>query len=132
MLDLGWRVENRYTVAFGRYSSARKLAHRTRMLVGDRIDSVGLSGRVPELSILLESGKTIRTFQSYEGPPQWSIGFWDLSLIDVEPEWKRNDVSVWLGFKNKGYVRSYCFDERAFKPRGFLQKFGSGRRQAQR
>ena len=124
MLDCGWRVENRYTVAYGRHSGPRMLSHRTKKIVGARIESVETIGRIPELTIALQNGQVIRTFQSFEGPPQWFIGFHDLALIDIEPEWKMNDVDVWLCFKDRCYMREYCFDEATFKPRKFLRKWG--------
>lgn len=124
MLDCEWRVENRFSVAYGRHSTSRKLSHRMKKMRGDSISSVKASGRIPELSIELKSGQVIRTFQSFEGCPNWSIGFNDLSLIGIAPEWKMNEASVWLGFKNKAYRRFYCFDGKTFKPQKFLKEYG--------
>ena len=124
MLSCAWRVENRYTVAYGIDSGQRMLSHRTKKMVGSSIESVKTTGRIPELTIALQNGQVIRTFQSFKGPPQWSIGFDDLALINIEPEWKTNDVSVWLRFQNRSYMRCYCFDEATFKPKKFLRKYG--------
>ena len=124
MLDCGWRVENRYTVAYGRHSGPRMLSHRTKKILGVSIESVQATGRIPELEIALLNGQVIRTFQSFEGSPGWSIGFNDLALINIEPEWKMNDVSVWLCFQDRSYMRAYCFDETTFKPKKFLRKYG--------
>ena len=124
MLDCEWRVENRFTVAYGRHTTSRKLSHRLKKMLGDSIRCVKASGRIPELSIELKSGQVIRTFQSYEGCPKWFILVNDLSLIDVAPQWKMNDASVGLRFENKAYRRSYAFDEKTFKPRKFLKEYG--------
>lgn len=124
MLDCEWRVENRHTVDYGSVSSSRVLARRTEQMVGTHIVSVEAVGSVPELAITLQCGQIIRTFMSYEGPPRWSVGFNDLTLLDLEPEWAANDVSVWLGFENKSYQRFHCLDPTTFKPKKFLKKYG--------
>lgn len=124
MLECMWQVENRYSVAYGIDSGQRILSHRAKKMAGARIESVKTTGRIPELTITLQSGQVIRTFQSFKGPPKWSIGFDDLALINIEPEWKTNDVSVWLCYQNRSYVRCYCFDEATFKPKKFLRKYG--------
>ncbi len=124
MLDCQWRIENRFTVVCGRDSRPRKLSHRAQKMVGLSIESVEATGRVPELAIALRNGQFIRTFKSYEGPPRWSVGFRDPALLDIQPEWQSNDVSVWLCFEDRSFMRHYCFDEVKFRPRKFLRQYG--------
>ena len=124
MLDCQWRVENKWTVAYGRDSTSKLISNRTKKIVGERVETVEAIGGIPELLITLQNGQVIRTFQSFKGPPNWLIGFNDLELLNIEPEWKSNDVSVWIKFEDRSYMRSYCLDDQAFKPKKFLKKYG--------
>jgi len=123
MLQCVWRVESGREVEFG--WSDKDLSERLGLLAGQRIRSVKASGEVSELEITLGNKLVIRTFQSFVGPPEWSIGFRDMALANCEPEWKlkQNDVSMWLKFDGGSFVRGYCFDQTIFEPKAFLARY---------
>jgi hypothetical protein len=124
MLHSVWRVESGQEVEFG--WSDKDLSERLGPLAGQRIRSVKAVGDVPELEITMGNRQVIRTFQSFEGRPLWSIGYHDMALANCEPEWKlkQNDVSMWLKFDGGSFVRAYCFDQTTFEPKAFLAQYG--------
>jgi hypothetical protein len=110
MLDCRWRVMNKYSVDFGCDNSDRIIENRVLKLIGTVVESIDLSSGMPELSIGLSSGRNIETFQSYKGSPEWSVGFYDVTLVEMEQRWTELASSMWISFSDKSFLRSYCYD----------------------
>lgn len=123
LLDCNWRVERKKSIEFGMQCGDRKIENRIKGLKGTRIVSISTTHRIPELCITLDDGRVISTFTDHITYPAWSIGFKDLHCIEIDPEWKSNDVSVWLSYDKGGFRKGYCFDENKFSDPEYLKKY---------
>lgn len=123
MLESDWRIEKTRSILCGRDSNERKLEGQIKKLIGLKIKDICLVNRIPELLISLENKWLIQTFTGWDKYPRWSIGFNDLCKIAVHPEWKKEDVSVWLSFEKGGYRKSFCFDDEVFRNKMFLNDY---------
>ena len=123
MLEGDWRIENARSISLGRFSKEKRLEKQIKTLIGLKIKSISLVNRIPELLIELESGQYIQTFTGWDTNPQWFVGFLDSCKAVVHPEWKKEDVSIWLSFERGGYRRSYCFDDEVFRNKKFLREY---------
>lgn len=84
MIQWSWRVEGPRSIRFGSWSTERRIAHGVRRLAGDRVVSLAVEGRLPELAVTLASGRVLRSFMTAEGQPDWCVFLPDESWLAVE------------------------------------------------
>jgi hypothetical protein len=84
MIQWSWRVEGPRSIRFGSDSPDRRLTNGIRRLAGDRVVSLDVEGRLPELVVTLASGRVLRSFMTAEGQPAWCVFLPDGGWIAVE------------------------------------------------
>ena len=84
MLEWSWRVEAPRSIAFGSWSSDRKIAAGVQSLRGRRVLAMSLVGRLPELELELTEGRWVHSFMTFEGAPMWTVFLPDGSWLCVE------------------------------------------------
>ena len=84
MIEWSWRVEASRSVSFGSFSSSRKIDSGLSNLVGRRIESIELFGRLPEVALRLSGGRWVSSFATAEGQPEWGLLLGQRGTISVE------------------------------------------------
>lgn len=84
MIQWSWRVEGPRSIQFGSWSTERRITSGVRRLAGDRVVSLAVEGRLPELAVALASGRVLRSFMTAEGQPEWCVFLPDESWIEIE------------------------------------------------
>ncbi|MHC5082733.1 MAG: hypothetical protein ACYTET_02175 [Planctomycetota bacterium] len=121
MLECDWYLENKHCVFCEWGNSDDEIKKQTAKLIGCQICDISLIGLTSELSIELDDEYLLKTvFEKPDTYPHWNIGFRDLDKISVRPEWKEEDVSVWLSYEENAFRRSFCFDDETFQNQKFL------------
>ena len=106
MVEWSWRIEDQTSVICGSDSEAEMQRVALESLLGAKVVDAALLGRLPELSIELETGVCIRTFMTAEGDPEWALADrrrpassrW-LSIYggqfreEIEPSWRSRLMS---------------------------------------
>ena len=70
-----WRIERPRSVYGSRDCTRRRQKTITAKLLGTRVTSAGVYGRLPELQIGFSSGMWLTTFGIGRGDPDWSVSF---------------------------------------------------------
>jgi hypothetical protein len=73
MVEWSWRIENRSSILGGSWSSERGWPRLFRRLVGSKVRSVELFGRLPEIALQLSNGLRVVSFMTAEGQPSWAV-----------------------------------------------------------
>lgn len=73
MLEFGWRIEGRKSIICGDGSEEEKFARGFSVLREQKLVSIALSGRLPELELDFDNGARCATFIAYQGHPRWAI-----------------------------------------------------------
>lgn len=81
MLDCDWRIEGSSEIQCGSFCESEIIDHSISELVGDSIASVELMGVLPEVTLILTSGKRVLSFTSDTGQPEWAIFLPDKSWL---------------------------------------------------
>jgi hypothetical protein len=68
-----WRVERPLSIIGGSGSKPRRRSTVVSKLVGQTIESVGTSGRIPELRIEFSAGLSLVTFSNDCAQPDWAV-----------------------------------------------------------
>lgn len=84
MIHWSWRVERPRSIAFGSWSTDRKMDFGITRLEGRRVERIAVEGRLPELVIALSDGVWVHAFNTSEGQPEWSVNLPDHSWIGVD------------------------------------------------
>ena len=84
MIEWSWRVESARAIAFGSFSSDRKIVAGLAGLVARRIESVELFGRLPEVAIGLSGGRWVSSFSTVEGQPEWALLLRERGTVSVK------------------------------------------------
>jgi len=119
-----WRLEGARTIQVGSNSSDRLINGRLRTLVGTLIRSIKLTNRLPELDIELEDGRRFVTFTNWRSQPQWSIGFKDVNLFPIDPQWSGIDVTPHIHVESGRTEIEYCFDDTKASVRNAVKRMG--------
>lgn len=123
MLESNWRIETTRSIFCGRNFKEKTMKTRIKKLLGLKIQDISLVSRIPELLIGLENKWQVQTFTNHHKYPRWFIGINNLKKIAIHPEWKKEDVSVWLSYEKGGYQRSFCLDDETFRNKKFLNDY---------
>jgi hypothetical protein len=76
-VDCDWRVEAGSGIAYGSSDSGPNIESGINSLRGSTVDSISLSGQVPELTVKFSSGHRLRSMSMAAGHPQWSVKLGD-------------------------------------------------------
>lgn len=82
-IEWDWRVEFGSTVEFGSSNTGTEINRRISNIEGATIESLGVSGEIPELLIGLSTGHRLRTTVMTTGDPEWSIRIGEDTWIQV-------------------------------------------------
>jgi hypothetical protein len=83
MIEWSWRVERARSIAFGSWSTERRMTNGVARLVGHRIEAIDIVGRLPEVLVQLSDGLWLQTFNTSEGQPEWTVFLPDESWVTV-------------------------------------------------
>jgi hypothetical protein len=83
MIQWSWRVERPRSIAFGSWSTDRRMDFGIARLEGHRVEGITVEGRLPELVIALSGGLWVHAFNTAEGQPQWVLFLPDGSSLTV-------------------------------------------------
>ena len=84
MIEWSWRVERPRSIAFGSWSTDRRMDFGIARLEGRRVEGITVEGRLPELVIALSGGLWVHAFNTSEGQPDWTVFLPDHSWITVD------------------------------------------------
>ena len=84
MIEWSWRVETPRSVSFGSFSSSRKIDAGLPGLLGRRVESIELFGRLPEVTLGLSNGRWLSSFATAEGQPEWALLLGQHGTISVK------------------------------------------------
>ncbi len=119
-----WRLERTRSIQVGSGFSDPRINNRLRTLVGTAIESIKLTDRLPEIDIDLEDGRRFVTFTNWNSQPQWSIGFKDLNLFPIDPQWSGIDVAPYIHVQSGRTEIEYCFDDTKASVRNAVKRMG--------
>jgi len=83
MIEWSWRVERPRSIAFGSWSTDRRMDFGVARLQGRRVAGVTVEGRLPELVMALSGGVWVHAFSTVEGQPRWTVFLPDGSWLTV-------------------------------------------------
>jgi hypothetical protein len=84
MIEWSWRVERPRSIAFGSWSTDRRMGFGIARLEGHRVEGITVEGRLPELVIALSGGLWVHAFNTAEGQPEWTVFLPDGSWLRVD------------------------------------------------
>jgi hypothetical protein len=73
MVQWSWRVENKNSILGGSWSNERRWPSLFKRLIGSRVKSVELFGRLPEIAVALSNGLRVVSFMTADGQPSWAV-----------------------------------------------------------
>jgi hypothetical protein len=73
MIEWSWRIENKNSILGGSWSNERGWPKLFKRLIGSRVKSVELFGRLPEIALALTNGLRVVSFMTADGQPSWSV-----------------------------------------------------------
>lgn len=74
----------RFPIPFGSGSAEPGITSGVRRPAGDRVASLAVQGRLPELAVMLGPGRVLRSSTTAEGQPAWCVFLPDERWIEVE------------------------------------------------
>lgn len=72
-MEFYWRAENQNQIIFGSDDDQEMWEPKLSALIGQKLVSVDLFGKLPELCLFFESGMHVLSFTLLEGQPDWMI-----------------------------------------------------------
>jgi hypothetical protein len=123
MTESDWRVEKPRSIQFGSGFSDRRIDRLLKSIIGTRIISIKLLGRLPEITIELDDGRVLSTFTNWSNQPQWLIGFHDIRLFKLKSLPRETDISPWMHVRRGRLEIEYCYDNANLAARKFFKKF---------
>lgn len=73
MIEWSWRIENKNAILGGSWSNERAWPRLFKRLIGSRVKTVELFGRLPEIAVTLTNGLRVVSFMTADGQPSWSV-----------------------------------------------------------
>jgi hypothetical protein len=73
MVEWSWRIERKYSILCGSWSSERKWPGMFNKLLGALVINVEFFGHLPEISVSLSNGLRVTSFMTAEGQPEWAV-----------------------------------------------------------
>jgi hypothetical protein len=72
-IEWSWRIEGKRRVWCGSWSEESRRSRVLSTLLNARVESVALTGRLPEIDIALSNGLHVVSFMTAEGDPEWGL-----------------------------------------------------------
>jgi hypothetical protein len=73
MVEWSWRIESKNSILGGSWSNERGWPRLFKRLVGSKVRSVELFGRIPEIALELSNGLRVVSFMTADGQPSWAV-----------------------------------------------------------
>jgi hypothetical protein len=73
MIEWSWRVESGQTIQGGSWSDDEVIDFTLADLGGRSVMDLAVFGELPELSLVLSGNRTLNSFMTAEGDPQWAL-----------------------------------------------------------
>ena len=83
MIDWSWRVERARSIAFGSWSTERRMTSGVAKLLDHHVETIDVVGRLPELTLTLSDHLWVQAFNTSEGQPEWTVFLPDRSWLTV-------------------------------------------------
>lgn len=84
MIEWDWRVEDSSSILFASNSKDEQFDPGLKSLQRRIITSIELVGRVPELAILFDDDRSLRTFVTVPPQPRWAIKLFQGPWLSVD------------------------------------------------
>ncbi|WP_445360732.1 hypothetical protein ACJJIL_21555 [Microbulbifer sp. EKSA005] len=84
MIEWSWRLEDKRSIVLGSWSDQTEIDQLPALLVGRKIKTIKLFGRIPELEISLCKDLWLLTFMTDKKYPEWSIRFRNGQWLDYD------------------------------------------------
>jgi hypothetical protein len=72
-VEWSWRIEGKRRIWCGSWSDGERWPRAFTRLQGQKVTSIGLVGRLPEVDLGLANGLHLMTMMTAEGDPAWSL-----------------------------------------------------------
>ncbi len=73
MIQWSWRIEGKRRIWCGSWSDEVRWSRAFARILGARVNSVTLFGRLPEIDIGLSNGLHVVSMMTAEGDPEWAL-----------------------------------------------------------
>ncbi len=73
MIEWSWRIEGKRLIWCGSWSDGQRWPRAFSRLVGNKVASVSLVGRIPEIDVGLSNGVHVVSAMTAEGDPEWGL-----------------------------------------------------------
>ena len=73
MIQSSWRIEGETSILAGGFSEDHVIEEMLYGCSGRRVESVEAFGRIPEVRIVLSGGRSVVSFMTSDGDPDWTI-----------------------------------------------------------
>ena len=73
MLEWSWRIEGKRRIWCGSWSDGERWPRAFRRVIGARVETISLFGRIPEIDIALSTGVHVVSFMTHEADPEWAL-----------------------------------------------------------
>ena len=93
MIEPCWRIEKSRSIQFGSAFKEKTFKQHSQSLVGVRIASVEVVGRVPELRVNFDDRRALATFSDNAAQPCWCVLVKDVRLVPMHDVWQGVDVT---------------------------------------
>ena len=124
MVESDWRVEKPRSIQFGSGFSDKRINNHLKSLLGKKITTAEIVGPIPEIVLRFVDNRRFTTFTNWTNQPSWSIGLRDESLVPLDPQWNRIDVSRWIHVQSGRLEIEYCYDDSLASVREAVARMG--------
>lgn len=73
LIECSWRIEGKRRIWCGSWSDEGRWTRAFPYLLGPRVASIALYGRLPEIDLCLSNGLHLLSMMTAEGDPAWSL-----------------------------------------------------------
>jgi hypothetical protein len=124
MIEADWRIEKPRSIQVGSRFSTARIQRRLATLIGVTVNSLEITGSVPEIAITFGDRRRFSSFTNWDGRPRWSIGFNDCTLLPLDPNWQGIDVTPWIYVRSGRALMEYCYDDSNASTRKIVRQMG--------
>ena len=83
-IEWSWRIEGPRSIVVGSFDSPRKIESKIRCLEAMRIETISITGRLPELYVAFSDNRWLHSFATEAGQPEWALLFRGDGALFVE------------------------------------------------
>lgn len=124
MVECDWRIERPRSIQVGSGFSTKRIDNQLETIAGIAVNSIEISGSVPEITMHFADRRKFRTFTNWDCRPRWSIGFNDRALFPLHPGWQGIDVTPWMYVRSGRIEIEYCYDDTKASVRRAIKRMG--------